>query len=115
MKGAVDANLVPRSNPYRYVKGPAPDPFLKTSLFEPVDCPKRKGQPQHIPNNTKDPYNLFRLFFDDTVINTIVLATNQNAERKRNDPEQKGKACHKEKWEPVSNFEIQRFLGKLAN
>ena|ERR1700712_4967026 len=110
----VDTNLVSKTNPSKPSKGPPPKPFHKTSLFTPVSCPKREGQPQNIPDTAKQsPYDLFRLFFDDTIIDTIVIATNQNAERKRNEPENKDKASHKAKWVPVSNNEIQRFLGKL--
>ena len=111
MAPAIDANVVPRSTQYKPTKGPPPSPFLEASLFEPTECPQRQGQPQNIPDTAIKPHQLFELFFDDVIIDTIVLATNQNAERKR--IEQPTLASSIQKWDPVTCYTIQHFIGKL--
>jgi len=63
-------------------KGPPPQPFIEDSE-DLLQCDRFEGKPDNIPDDYYTPEQLFRLLFNDKIVNIIVKATNQNTERKR--------------------------------
>jgi hypothetical protein len=75
-----------------------PHPAFKPLVMDPVINP---GPILPSGLNSEDPEAVFRLLFDDRILNRIVRCTNRYAASKQ----------HKKSWKPVSNEDILSYLG----
>ena len=84
------------------------DEFTPPNEFQPVRNPG-----PHLPDNLKEDaseLDLFRLFIDDEVLERLVSATNDYAEKNKH---QKANMYQRFKRHPLTNDEMMRYLGCL--
>jgi transposase IS4-like protein len=110
-KRNIDPDLVP-PEVYRPSKKKATlQDFLKyenfPSDFCPLNLPDRTGHKNMPPDQQLDEFGTLQLLWSDTIIDTMVVATNKKATNDRNNHSKQ------RPWKPVDKAEIYRFLGTL--
>jgi len=96
-------------------KGPAPKP-KPLPEFKPLVCNASEESSPNIPDgiDSSDPEALFDMFFDKSIIEMIVKATNQNAQLKRTRDRRSSIREHQRPWHPVTFDELRAYLGIIT-
>jgi len=96
---------------YKPSKNKHPDPFIEKN-FKPMEFTQKNGVPRGLQDSDyKTPESLFRLFFDNPVIDLIVQRTNQHAEELRTQKDD----YQQRPWKPVDRATILAYLGVLVH
>jgi Transposase IS4 len=95
-------------------KGPAPQPKLPE--FTPLFCNAGEENMPNVPISidSSDPEALFNMFFDQSIIEMIVKATNQNAEFKRTGNRRQSIQERQRPWHPINSDELRAYLGIIT-
>ena len=96
-------------------KGPAPQP-KPLPEFTPLFCNAGEENMPNVPNSidSSDPEALFNMFFDQSIIEMIVKATNQNAEFKRTGNRRQSIQERQRPWHPINSDELRAYLGIIT-
>jgi hypothetical protein len=118
-----DEDLVPPERYNRRKKGKALPPkfdhlSLENAKFKPIQLEDRPGKP-NLPDSffsseNIDELELFRLFFDDSLIERLVQCTNLHATHSRQKHQQEYPNISQRDWRLVSKEEILVYIGILG-